>query len=139
MPDRTGYVESLGEIIQRTDSGDPPPRPTEYKGVQFRSHLEARFAFYLDSIGEEWLYEPRVYVGDGRGYLPDFEIVSADRPTFIELKPTMAEVPDAQVKMAVIWQTHPDALLIVASEERRAFSWCYLGGEWAEWNIRWST
>jgi hypothetical protein len=33
------------------------PIPTMYKGVKFRSRLEARWAIYLDYFGIEWYYE----------------------------------------------------------------------------------
>jgi len=115
-----------------------PARPTVYKGIGFRSYLESRFAWYLDDRDEDWIYEPRSYGGPGHGYLPDFEIVSAYQPTFIELKPTRAEVEPAQDKMSVIWDTHPDALLIVACAEGRAFFAAYRGGDWVEWRERWS-
>ncbi len=42
--------------------------PTIYKGVQFRSRLEARWAAYWDIVGFHWAYEPF----DLSGYIPDF-------------------------------------------------------------------
>ncbi len=127
-------MESLAEIQHRLATGTPKARPTTYKGIEFRSRLEVRFACYLDLMDERWLYKPRVY---GR-YLPDFEIVGAVRPTFIEVKPTQAEVRPAADKMSVIWGTHPDALLIVACEEGRSFYGCYSGGRWTSWQERWA-
>ena len=43
-------------------------RPTEYKGVMFRSRLEARYAAFFDLVGWEWDYEPH----DLSGWIPDF-------------------------------------------------------------------
>lgn len=45
---------------------------TEYKGYLFRSRLEARYAVFLDGIGEEWQYEIQGYELESGRYLPDF-------------------------------------------------------------------
>lgn len=45
--------------------------PTKYKGVQFRSRLEARWAAFFDLAGWKWEYEPL----DIKGWSPDFRIV----------------------------------------------------------------
>lgn len=42
--------------------------PTRYKGVLFRSRLEARWAAFFDLIGWRWEYEPF----DLDGWTPDF-------------------------------------------------------------------
>jgi hypothetical protein len=53
--------------------------PTKYRGYEFRSRLEARWAYLFDVAGVEWRYEPEAYdLGDGDHYLPDF---------FLPLKP----------------------------------------------------
>lgn len=54
------------------------PIKTVYKGVEFRSMLEARWAVYFDLLGEaterfSWCYEPGGFqLKDGSWYLPDF-------------------------------------------------------------------
>ena len=49
------------------------PIQTEYKGILFRSRLEARWAVFFDSCGADWEYEPQGYeCEDGTRYLPDF-------------------------------------------------------------------
>lgn len=131
-----GYVESLAEIVHRKNVGTPKARPSVYKGVAFRSRLEVRFAFHLDLLGETWVYEPRVYGPKGRGYLPDFEIIGATRPTFIELKPTRKQAEAAKAKVAVIWETHPGALIIIAAAQGCTF-YGSQGGPWVEWQERW--
>lgn len=133
-----GYLESIAEIQWRTEHGGPMPRPRIYNGVTFRSTLEAKYAFHLDTMGDEWVYEPHVFGPRGRGYLPDFQIINASRPTFIEVKPTIAEAPAAQRKMSVIWETLPDALLIVACQEMGANFSAYRGDEWRRWPEKWS-
>ncbi|MCW0217495.1 MAG: hypothetical protein OJI67_04140 [Prosthecobacter sp.] len=42
--------------------------PTQYGGVIFRSRLEATWAYFFDSIGLPWKYEPF----DIEGWTPDF-------------------------------------------------------------------
>lgn len=58
--------------------------PTKYKGVQFRSRLEARWACLFDLLGWNWEYEPI----DLDGYIPDF-IVQFNRPILFEVKPIL--------------------------------------------------
>ncbi|HEY8819555.1 MAG TPA: hypothetical protein VIM25_12155 [Candidatus Limnocylindrales bacterium] len=82
---------------------DPTPHPV-YRNVVMRSALETDLARHLDNSGVAWRYEPMIF-GD---YLPDFEIVAVDPPTFIEVKPTLREVPRAKKRMAVIWEVPPD-------------------------------
>lgn len=132
------YMESLGEIAHRIETDGPKARPTAYKGIEFRSRLEVRFAIHLDERGERWAYEPRVYGPKGRGYLPDFEILDGPRPTFIEVKPTISEAVSARNKVKVIWESLPDALLLTAAAEGCTFSACRMGGEWVTWQERWA-
>ena len=47
---------------------DVAAHPTMYKGVQFRSRLEARWAAFFVLAGWEWEYEPI----DLTGWVPDF-------------------------------------------------------------------
>lgn len=34
-------------------------KPTVYKGIQFRSRLESRWAIFFDTLQIKWIYEPR--------------------------------------------------------------------------------
>ena len=43
-----------------------------YKGTQFRSRLEARWACFFDKLGWKWEYEPF----DLTGWIPDFALYS---------------------------------------------------------------
>jgi hypothetical protein len=54
--------------------------PTTYKGVKFRSRLEARWAVMFDKLGWHWRYEPL----DLDGWIPDF-IINDVLP--VEVKP----------------------------------------------------
>lgn len=50
-------------------------KDTYYKGIRFRSRLEAKWAVFFDACGVEWEYEPEGYdLGDGISYLPDFKL-----------------------------------------------------------------
>lgn len=129
-------VESIREIADR--SGDTPHgRRESYGGVEMRSHLEVAFARYLDRLGEEWVYEPRIYGRRGEGYLPDFQILRHHRPCFIEVKPTIARAEEAMQRMRVIWESHPDALLLIACAEESRFYDCIRGEPWRSWVERW--
>lgn len=59
---------------------------TEYKGILFRSRLEARWAIFFDAFKLNWTYEPDCFVlSNGQKYTPDFYI--SDFDLFIEIKP----------------------------------------------------
>lgn len=61
------------------------PIPTRYKGYNFRSRLEARWAVFFDSLGMEWEYEPEGFqLSDGSRYLPDFKVEGR----YLEVKAT---------------------------------------------------
>jgi hypothetical protein len=139
-----GTMESVGEVGQRVagyllgeDESFVASRPTRYGGRTMRSRLEAAFARHLDKMGEEWAYEPAIYGPVGEGYKPDFQILSASRPTFIEVKATRGEVTVAQKRMAVIWDAHPNALLIVACAEESRFFGAVAEGDWTTWQEVW--
>lgn len=59
-------------------------KPTEYKGIQFRSKLEAQVAYFFDQCGVPWQYEPD-RLGDGdKEYNPDFYLPETD--DYVEVK-----------------------------------------------------
>lgn len=58
--------------------------PTWYRGVEFRSRLEARWAVFFDTLGLRWEYEKEGYDLNGLWYLPDFWIPKLD--CWIEIK-----------------------------------------------------
>lgn len=60
---------------------------TVYKGVHFRSRLEARWAVFFDSIGIVWEYEPEGFkLPSGACYMPDFWLAKIE--TWVEIKPS---------------------------------------------------
>lgn len=113
-------------------------RPTTYRGIQMRSRLEARIAAALDRNELMWDYEPRAYGNDRGQYLPDFEIaLSATRAVYFEAKPTMEAAFLAMERMAIIWDSEPDAILSVYAD-REGLLWSS-AGQGTPWRVtEWS-
>lgn len=64
---------------------------TVYRGVKFRSRLEARWAVFYDSLGLRWQYEKEGFKFDRSGlYLPDFWLPDFQYWTEIKGKPPTA-------------------------------------------------
>jgi hypothetical protein len=68
--------------------------PAPYGGTLFRSHLEARWAIFMDSLEIKWEYEPQGFVVDGTPYLPDFVAFPAGGMLWIEVKPEWGADPE---------------------------------------------
>jgi hypothetical protein len=69
---------------------DIAPKPTVYKGIQFRSRLEARWAAFFDLTEWRWEYEPC----EINGYNPDFIIYCTSegydtKSIIVEVKPSI--------------------------------------------------
>lgn len=63
---------------------------TRYKGYNFRSRLEARWAVFFDHLGIRWDYEPEGFeLGNGLRYLPDFWL--PDWKVWVEIKPSACD------------------------------------------------
>ena len=61
------------------------PVETTYRGVRFRSRLEARWAVFFHEIELPWEYEPeRFMLSSGEIYIPDFRL---DGHVWAEVKP----------------------------------------------------
>lgn len=59
---------------------------TVYKGLRFRSRLEARWAVFFDTADIRYEYEPEGFeLPDGTRYLPDFYLPEYD--WYVEVKP----------------------------------------------------
>jgi len=64
------------------------PIQTIYKGYNFRSRLEARWAVFFDALGLNWEYEVEGFDLDCYYYLPDFKITSFNgNIAWYEVKP----------------------------------------------------
>lgn len=63
--------------------------PTIFRGIEYRSRLEARWAAMFHQLGWQYEYEPF----DGNGYIPDFLVHDgnflSDRALLIEVKPAV--------------------------------------------------
>ena len=66
------------------------PIQTRYRGYNFRSRLEARWAVFFDHLGVKWDYEVEGFDIDGTFYLPDFRLTSDkhDSVVWVEIKPS---------------------------------------------------
>lgn len=65
-----------------------PAIPTEYKGITFRSKLEAKYAKAFDKLSIPWLYEEVNFeFSDGTCYAPDFYFPESRQ--FFEVKGIM--------------------------------------------------
>lgn len=62
--------------------------PSFYRGITFRSRMEARWAVFMDVLGIRYFYEPEGYEIDGTYYLPDFFLPTID--AFLEVKNPLA-------------------------------------------------
>ena len=88
--------------------------PTYYKGVFFRSRLEARWAVIFDRLGIDWHYETEGYdiqIDEGITirYLPDFQLrggsIRCPDPLFVEVKGNMQ--PDDALKIRAFSEYYP--------------------------------
>ncbi len=61
--------------------------PTKYRGIPFRSRLEARWAVFFDAIGFKYHYELEGFDLGHVWYLPDFFL--QERDTWVEIKPKL--------------------------------------------------
>ena len=61
---------------------------TRYRGYNFRSRLEARWAVAFDAMGLRWEYEPEGFVlPGGTHYLPDFAVyLGGGKGLWVEVK-----------------------------------------------------
>jgi hypothetical protein len=126
---------SVREIFTRTIDSEP----TEYRGIHMRSKLEAAFARHLDRLGVDWTYEPELFGRRGEGYLPDFRLIDARGGScYVELKPTIEQAEAAQMRMEIIWQSHPEAVLLAVSAEESRWYACVRGGGWTSWQEAWA-
>jgi hypothetical protein len=82
---------------------------TEYKGIIFRSRLEATWAVFFDLLGWRWEYEPR----DFDGWIPDFALRGENNKiVYVEVKPTFVFLEDVADKMSKATPENTDLLLV---------------------------
>lgn len=78
----TCYALSSGVNVKEIKYG---AIPTIYRGIQFRSRLEAKIACFLDSYDLIWDFEPL----DLKRYIPDFIVEFPWGATLVEAKPAV--------------------------------------------------
>lgn len=61
---------------------------TRFKGVQFRSRLEVRWAMFFEAMRIRWEYEPQLFELPSGRYLPDFRLTWPGHSLWAECKPT---------------------------------------------------
>jgi hypothetical protein len=77
----------LDQIVKDSLKPQIQALPVWYKGYQFRSRLEGRWAVFFDAMGIAFQYEAQGFkLTDGTCYLPDFLLSGAN--AFGEVKPT---------------------------------------------------
>jgi len=78
-------------------------KKTVYRGVEFKSKCEARWAALFDLLGLEWDYEP-----NGSDTFPDFLVKDGDE-LLIEVKGALHGAP-TYMDLHREWVAHPDAI-----------------------------
>ena len=84
--------------------------PTTYKGIEFRSKLEARWACFLDRFNFSWDYEPI----NLNGWFPDFAIYGSDVTAFVEVKPIIDRPDEVMRKMELATLPEQELLILGA-------------------------
>lgn len=101
-----------------------PAKPVTYGGVTFRSTLEARWAFFFDSLGIRWEYEPGMLSLPGVGpYLPDFWLVAIS--SWIEIKPSAPTMPEIQKAEGLAAYTRKSVYLFPGTPGTPGRRWRY--------------
>lgn len=86
------------------------PHPTKWRGTQFRSRLEAKWACFFGLVGIPWHYEPF----DLSGWSPDFLIETPNGPWLVEVKPVRGpDIPTLEkMSASTPWEEYPRAVLV---------------------------
>lgn len=89
-----------------------PAIPTKYRGIQFRSRLEARWAAMFDNLGWRYEYEPM----DLGGWIPDFILYGKGAEVLVEVKPWNPETePDPDLIRKIEQSGADQNVLLVGS------------------------
>ncbi len=85
------------------------PIETRYDGYLFRSRLEARWAVFLDSLGEEWGYEVEGFKLKEKNYLPDFWLPRLE--CWLEIKGIEPNELEINLCESLAWETNYPVIL----------------------------
>ncbi len=89
--------------------------PAAFKGVQYRSRLEARWAVFFDALGISFQYEAEGFDFDGVRYLPDFFL--HDLNYWIEIK-GKSPTADERLKAELLCRHTKQEVFIFAGQMR---------------------
>ncbi len=103
------------------------PIETEYRGVTFRSRLEARWAVFFDVMEIAWVYEPSGY--STGTYQPDFLLPEVE--FLAEVKPVWPTKMEVDKCRDAHRKTGLSILLLIGFPDFR-FYWA-VGSEPSEW------
>jgi hypothetical protein len=81
--------------------------PVLYAGTLFRSHLEARWAIFLNHLDLKWEYEPQGFKTRGVPYLPDFAVFAPLGLLWAEIKPAWESDPEGVGKWRLFTTERP--------------------------------
>lgn len=82
--------------------------PTVYKGQQFRSRHEAKYAAFFDELRWSWVYEPF----DLYGWVPDF-LIYGDCEFLVEIKPSASAHDIIRTCVSKLDLAEPDQLVLL--------------------------
>lgn len=94
---------------------DIKPVKTEYKGIVFRSKLEAQWAVFFYDLKIKYLYEPEGFITDYGSYCPDFFLPEIRDGMYIEIKPTKATDFEYKKLQSVANQTNKLCVFMIGS------------------------
>lgn len=106
-----------------SERSKPHGIPTIYRGVQYRSRLEAKWAAMFDLLGWEHQYEPF----DLDGWIPDFLIAGRQSPILVEIKPVVSLPNDVVAEIGGQASDHEMMILgcsLVRDRSRPDFDTC---------------
>lgn len=96
---------------------------TKYKGYNFRSRLEARWAVYFDSLGIRWEYEKEGFHLTNKfnsyNYLPDFWF--PDLKMWAEVKAEIFSDEEFEKARLLAIETKFDVLMLIGIPERKYY------------------
>lgn len=101
-------------------------KTTKYRGIEFKSQCEARWAAMFDLLRIQWEYEPM-----GESTFPDFSFVDV-KERFLEVKGAISGSPyspdndqqqHVRSEWTISWLHHPDA----AKARKDAHEFCLRG------------
>jgi hypothetical protein len=102
-----------------TESGANRRRgiPTRYKGRQYRSRLEARWAAFFDLLSWKYEYEPC----DFEGWIPDFVLYEATT-VYVEVKPVVTFPQEVAAKIDAT-SCEEEALIVGSTILKKMCGW----------------